>query len=44
VSYACSDDEQFTDHTATLGWDSTTDQLRLIHDQVDGARKITPDS
>lgn len=43
ANYTTTDDEQFTDHTATLSWDSTTDQVRLIGEKVDGVRKITPE-
>jgi hypothetical protein len=43
ANYATADEEQFTDHTATLNWDSTTDQVRLIGDKVEGIRKITPE-
>lgn len=43
ANYTSSDEVMFTDHTAILSWDSTTDQVRLIGDKVEGIRKITPE-
>lgn len=43
ANYITADEQELTDHSATLSWDSTTDQVRLIGDKVEGVRKITPE-
>ena len=40
ASYTSADGEEFTDHTATLCWDSVTDKTRLIRDKEDGVRQV----